>query len=148
MSLRGFSTINFWAEDVAGATAWYAQFLGLDPYFERSGPDGEPVYAEFRIGDYQHELGIIDLRYRPSPATTGQASIEPGGAVTHWHVDDLDGTVEMLLAMGATVYQPITTRGDTGFVTASVIDPFGNVLGVMTSPHYLEVLSSSLGAKP
>ncbi|MGO3147931.1 MAG: VOC family protein [Leucobacter sp.] len=148
MSLRGFSTINFWAKDVAAATSWYAQFLGLDPYFERPGPDGEPAYAEFRIGDYQHELGIIDVRYRPSPDTVRQTSIEPGGAVMHWHVDDLDKTVGKLLSMGATIYQPITTRGDAGFVTASVIDPFGNILGVMTSPHYLEVLSSSLGARP
>lgn len=33
--------------------------------------------------------------------------------------------------MGATEYDPITKRGDTGFVTASVIDPFGNILGIM-----------------
>ena len=25
-------------------------------------------------------------------------------------------------------------------MTASVVDPFGNVLGVMTNPHYLEIL--------
>jgi hypothetical protein len=27
-------------------------------------------------------------------------------------------------------------------VTAAVVDPFGNVLGVMYNPHYLEVLES------
>lgn len=144
MSLRGFSTINFWAEDVAAAAAWYSKFLGLDPYFEQSGPDGKLAYAEFRIGDYQHELGIIDARYRPSTTTTGQEPDGPSGAVMHWHVDDLDETVETLISMGATVYQPITKRGDAGFVTASVIDPFGNVLGVMTNPHYLEVLAAPL----
>lgn len=26
------------------------------------------------------------------------------------------------------------------FVTASVIDPFGNIFGVMTNKHYLEIL--------
>lgn len=126
MSLRGFSTINFWAEDVEAAAAWYARFLGFTPYFERSGPEGNLAYAEFRIGDYQQELGIIDSRYRPSAATTDRA-FEPGGAVMHWHVEDLDGTMERLLSMGATEYQPITARGGTGFVTASVVDPFGNV---------------------
>ena len=45
--------------------------------------------------------------------------------------------------MGAQEYQPITPHGDSGFVTASVVDPFGNVLGVMTNPHYLEVLAST-----
>ncbi|WP_199853225.1 hypothetical protein [Plantactinospora sp. BC1] len=29
-----------------------------------------------------------------------------------------------------------------GFVTASVVDPFGNILGVMENQHYLEVLRS------
>jgi len=143
MTLRGFSTLNIWAEDVEEASAWYAQFLGFDPYFERPGPDGRLAYAEFRIGDYQHELGIIDSRYRPAPAATDVAAIAPGGAVMHWHVDDLGGVMERLLSMGATEYQPMTARGDTGFVTASVVDPFGNVLGVMTSPHYLEVLAAA-----
>jgi len=40
--------------------------------------------------------------------------------------------------LGATEYQPITKRGE-GFVTASVVDPFGNVLGVMYNQHYLAV---------
>jgi len=38
--------------------------LGIEPYFTR------PGYAEFGIGDYQHELGIIDRRYAP-PDSTG-----------------------------------------------------------------------------
>ena len=56
--------------------------------------------------------------------------------------DDLNATVERLLSMGATQCQPITPYGDSGFVTASVVDPFGNVLGVMSNPHYLDVLAS------
>ena len=34
------------------------------------------------------------------------------------------------------------TQREAGFVTASVIDPFGNVLGVMHNPHYLEMLAA------
>ncbi len=30
-----------------------------------------------------------------------------------------------------------------GFVTASVLDPFGNLLGVMYNRHYLEILDTS-----
>jgi predicted enzyme related to lactoylglutathione lyase len=60
----------------------------------------------------------------------------------YWHVDDLAATVAKLLAMGAAEYQPITEQGEgTGFTTASVVDPFGNVLGVMTNPHYREIRS-------
>lgn len=139
MGLRGFATLNIWAEDVPAAAAWYAEFLGFEPYFERPGPDGSPAYVEFRIGDYEAELGIIDRRYAPAGAPT-----EPGGAIMNWHVDDLEGTVERLLAMGAREYEPITPRGE-GFVTASVVDPFGNVLGVMTNAHYVDILESKQG---
>jgi predicted enzyme related to lactoylglutathione lyase len=137
MSLRGFSTISFWADDVAAASAWYAEFLGVEAYFTRPGPDGRLAYAEFRVGDYQAELGIIDRSYSPS-----RDSMEPAGAIMYWHVDDITATLGRLLSMGAKEYQPITQRGTAGFVTAAVVDPFGNVLGVMYSPHYLQVLES------
>ena len=134
--LRGVATISFYADDVEAAAKWYAELLGIDPYFSRPGADGRPAYMEFRIGDYQHELGLIDRRYAPPDSPT-----EPGGAITYWHVDDLTGTFERLLEMGATVYQALTERGE-GFITAAVVDPFGNILGIMTNPHYLEMLDS------
>ncbi len=140
MSLRGFATLNIWAEDVPAAVAWYTELLGVEAYYHRAGPDGRTAYAEFRIGDYQAELGIIDSRYRPPSSST----TEQGGALMHWHVDDLESTFDRLLAMGAQQYQPITHQGDgEGFVTASVVDPFGNLLGVMNNPHYLETLAAA-----
>ena len=54
--LRGVSTVSFFAADHAAARKWYPEFLGAEPYFER------PGYVEFRLGDYQHELGIIDSK--------------------------------------------------------------------------------------
>ncbi|GGL29849.1 hypothetical protein GCM10014719_34050 [Planomonospora parontospora subsp. antibiotica] len=59
--------------------------------------------------------------------------------VLHWHVDDVQAALDRLLSMGAAPYMPLTEHGP-GFVTASVVDPFGNVLGVMYNQHYLEVL--------
>jgi predicted enzyme related to lactoylglutathione lyase len=129
------ATVNYWAADHAAAKQWYADLLGIEPYFER------PGYAEFRIGDYQHELGLIDSRYAPEGSATG-----PGGAILYWHVDDVAATLERLLSMGAREYEALTHRGEAGFVTASVVDPFGNILGVMYNPHYLEVLGSTRGA--
>lgn len=61
----------------------------------------------------------------------------PGGAVIYWHVDDAAAMMDKLKAMGAREYEPIIRRGDAGFITAAVIDPFGNVLGVMYNPHYV-----------
>ena len=129
--LRGFALVSYWADDLEAAKEWYSELLGIDPYFER------PGYYEFRVGEYEHELGLIDSRSAPE----GSAS-EPGGAILYWHVDDAAATLEKLLSMGAKEYEPLTRRGEAGFVTASVVDPFGNVLGVMYNPHYLEVLGS------
>jgi predicted enzyme related to lactoylglutathione lyase len=134
--LRGLATVSFFADDLAAARNWYTELLGIEPYFVR--PEvGPPAYLEFRIGDYQHELGLIDRRYSPHGSTAG-----PAGAVVFWHVDDLAAAYERLLSMGATVNEAPVERG-AGFATASVVDPFGNILGVMVNPHYLEVLAAA-----
>ncbi|MCB0212392.1 MAG: VOC family protein [Anaerolineae bacterium] len=136
--LRGMATISFWAADMESAKQWYTELLGVAPYFERRSPDNRLAYIEFRLGDYQHELGIINSNYAPKSATAGQ-----GGAIVYWHVDDVAATFAMLIEMGAKEYEPPTSRGDTGFVTASVVDPFGNILGIMYNPHYVEILNAS-----
>jgi predicted enzyme related to lactoylglutathione lyase len=129
--LRGFATVNYWADDLEAAKEWYSELLGIEPYFE------VPGYYEFRVGDYEHELGLIDSRYAPEGSAT-----DPGGAILYWHVDDVAAALERLDSMGAREYEALTRRGEAGFVTASVVDPFGNVLGIMYNPHYLEVLGS------
>lgn len=130
VSLRGFATTSFFAADLEAAKQWYTELLGFEPYFNK------PGYIEFRIGDYQHELGIIDARYVP-----GGLPEKPGGAVIYWHVDDLQASLDRLVSLGAKAFEPITERGG-GFITASVIDPFGNILGIMNNPHYVEVLAA------
>ena len=96
-------------------------------------------YIEFRLGDYRHELGIIDSKYAPK----GAEAAGPGGAVVYWHVDDVASTLEKLKAMGAKEYEPLTKRGEAGFITASVVDPFGNILGIMYNLHYVDILGST-----
>jgi predicted enzyme related to lactoylglutathione lyase len=125
--LRGFATISYWADDVQAAKNWYAELLGIQPYFIRP-EEGPPAYVEFRVGDYQDELGIIDRRYAPQGAAG-----DPGGAVMHWHVDDVPATFERLLSMGAKEYQPITPR-EAGWITASVVDRSGTSSASCTTP--------------
>ncbi|MBN9101085.1 MAG: VOC family protein [Pseudonocardia sp.] len=137
MTFRGFATITFYADDLAAARDWYTELLGLEPYFAFPEAPAAPAYIEFRVGDDEDELGFVDRKYAPAAATG-----TPGGAIMNWHVDDVAGTLATLLAMGATEYEPLTPRGDSGFVTASVVDPFGNVLGIMHNPHYLEILAA------
>jgi predicted enzyme related to lactoylglutathione lyase len=68
-------------------------------------------------------------------------SVRPAGVVLNWHVDGLAATLDRLIELGAKEHDPITERGE-GFVTASVVDPFGNVLGIMANPHYLDMLAA------
>jgi predicted enzyme related to lactoylglutathione lyase len=135
--LRGLTTVSFWAADLEAAKQWYTKLLGIEPYFNVPNEDGSLGYTEFRIGDYQHELGLIDRRHAPGGSATG-----PAGVVVYWHVDDVTATLEKLLAMGAKEHQGPIDRGQ-GFITASVVDPFGNILGIMYNPHYLEVLGAT-----
>ncbi len=134
--LRGLTTVSFFADDVAAARDWYSGLLSVEPYFVRHVAD-RPVYVEFRIGDYQHELGIVDSRFA-GPDRSDRA----GGALVYWHVDDVAGSLARLVSLGATVHEKVVERGP-GFVTASVVDPFGNLLGVMYNRHYLEVLRAT-----
>ena len=131
--LRGLTTITYFADDVTAAVAWYTEVLGAEPYFARE-VEGKPAYVEFRIGDYQHELGILDSRFAPHGLS------QPGGNVAYWAVDDVHASYDRLLELGATVHDKPTERGP-GFVTASVVDPFGNILGVMFNQHYLDIVS-------
>jgi len=136
--LRGLTTVTYVAEDMPAARAWYAGLLGTEPYFEREA-GGRPAYLEFRIGDYRHELGLLDARFATAPPG------DSGGAVTYWAVDDVEAAVTRLVRLGATVHEPPVERGP-GFVTASAVDPFGNLLGVMFNQHYLDVLAERGGA--
>jgi predicted enzyme related to lactoylglutathione lyase len=129
--LRGLANISFYADDLEAAKRWYADFFGVEPYF------AVPGYYEFRIGDYRHEFGLIDKAYAPYAPVSG-----PAGSITSWHVDDVQATLDRVLTLGATELEGVRDRGH-GFVTASVVDPFGNILGFMYSPHYVEVLAAA-----
>ena len=124
--LKGFATVNYFAADLAAAAAWYTSVLGVPPYYEQV-----PGYVEFRIGDYLDELGIVDASYGPARTE------KPAGEVIFWHVDDLAASLDRLVSLGASVNQPRIDYGT--FSTASVVDPFGNVLGIMWNPHYIEI---------
>jgi predicted enzyme related to lactoylglutathione lyase len=151
--LRGFATVSFFADDLEEAGRWYGELTGVEPYFrvyqcpecgsrswasrcESCEVDGELGYLELRVGDHEDELGFVKRKWAPHDTTGG-----PGGAILFWHVDDVAAALERLQAHGATIHEPMISRGEGGWATASVIDPFGNVLGVMYNPHWLERVS-------
>jgi predicted enzyme related to lactoylglutathione lyase len=137
---RGLTTITYSADDVQEAARWYAALLEVEPYFRKEFA-GALAYVEFRLGDYSQELGILDRRY------VGPTPDMQGGTVAYWAVDDVAAAYDRLLSHGATAHVPVTEQGP-GFVTASVHDPFGNVVGVMFNQHYLDVLGEGGVTRP
>jgi predicted enzyme related to lactoylglutathione lyase len=132
--LRGLTTVNFFADDMNAARAWYTSVFEAEPYFVREA-GGAPAYLEWRLGDYQNEFGLLNSRFAPHPHEA-----KPSGAVVYWAVDDVEQAYRRLLSLGAAPHGEPTERGP-GFVTASVTDPFGNVLGIMYNQHYLDILA-------
>jgi predicted enzyme related to lactoylglutathione lyase len=134
-TLRGLCTVAYTSNDHDAAKAWFSRLLGVEPYFDR------PGYAEFRIGDHQHELGLLDGKFA---GYLGGEVLPPdgrAGAIVYWHVDDVRAMVDRAVELGARVHHPVRQfQPDSNFIGATVIDPFGNLLGFMHNPHYLEML--------
>ncbi len=118
----GISTVVYFAADPAAARAWYTELLGAEPYYDQ-GP-----YVEWRVGPHDRELGLLDAAFAPEHRADGTGSV-----IAYWQVDDTAAAYERLLAMGATSQWPPRDFG-AGYLGASVVDPFGNVLGVMQRP--------------
>lgn len=115
----GLRTAKYSARDLARAKAWYAEVLGIQPYFD------EPFYVGFNVGGF--ELGIT-----PDTAA-GDRRAEAG--IAYWGVTDADAAYARLLRLGATEHEKIQDVGD-GVKIGSVWDPFGNVLGVIENPAF------------
>ena len=102
--LRGVSTVRYHTTDLEAAKRWYAELLGIEPYFDR------PAYVEFRLGDYQHELGLLDSRF---VGELGQhdSVASPAGVVAYWQVDDVPAALERLVSGEAARGAPRFWRG-------------------------------------
>ena len=116
----GLRTVAYYAPDIAAAKAWYVQALGIEPYFD------EPFYVGFDVGGY--ELGL-------QPEEENMPQEGRTGVVAYWGVDDVEQAFVHLLGCGATTLAPPEEVGG-GIIVASVLDPFGNALGVIYNPHF------------
>ena len=113
---RGLRTVKYGVPDLTRAKEWYAKAFGVEPYFD------EPFYVGFNIGGF--ELGL-DPDHPPGE----------GGATIYWGVDDCLATLRFLESVGATVRSEPQDVGG-GIKVASVLDPFGNEIGVIENPHF------------
>ena len=115
--LQGLRTVVYPVGNLAKARAWYAEALDQAPYFD------EPFYVGFNVGGY--ELGLV-----PENTVAGQA-----GPTAYWGVPDAAAAYARLLALGAHPSDDVHDVGG-GVLLGAVLDPFGNLLGVIQNPHF------------
>ena len=118
-SILGLRTTIYKVNDIVKARKWYARAFGVEPYFDES------FYVGFNIGGY--ELG---LQPDETPAAAKSASV-----ASYWGVEDIQSVYDNFLRLGATPHDPPTNRGGE-LMTAEVLDPFGNVVGLIFNPYF------------
>lgn len=117
--LQGLRTVIYGVNDIAHAKAWYSQALGMAPYFD------EPFYVGFNVGGY--ELGL-DPNTKPNSAVSA-------GVVAYWGVENISAELKRLLEIGGKEHSAIQDVGDE-IQVASLLDPFGNIIGLIHNPHF------------
>lgn len=116
--IKGLRTALYPARDLKRAKAWYTEVFGIAPYFD------EPFYVGFNIGGF--ELGLVP---------DAPSSRPPGGVVAYWGVVDVPAACEHFFAQGATIHEEPKAVGG-GITVASVLDPFGNIIGLIDNPAF------------
>ncbi|KAA0990089.1 VOC family protein [Dyadobacter aurulentus] len=115
----GLRTTIYKVAELDKAKQWYTEAFETAPYFD------EPFYVGFNIAGY--ELGLQQ--------EDGAASAKTANVVTYWGVANAGLEFERLISLGATSHEePANVGGD--IVVASVIDPWGNVIGVIYNPEF------------
>ena len=115
-TIMGLRTEAYPAPDLARGKEWYRQVLGVEPYFD------EPFYVGFSVGGF--ELGLVP---------DGVPGVH--GVQAYWGVPDAAAELARLLELGGVPHEPVTDVGG-GIKVCSVLDPFGNVFGLIENPHF------------
>lgn len=117
--LHGLRTVIYHVKNIEQAKAWYNEVLGIKPYFD------EPFYVGFNVGGY--ELGL-------HPDEGGRSN-HIGAVAAYWGVDNAEKVFKRLLELGAKEFEKVQDVGG-GIKVAMVKDPFGNLFGIIESPHF------------
>ena len=118
----GLRTVVYYVGDMDRAKGWWSDLLGSKPYFD------QPFYVGFNVGGY--ELGL-----HPADAENAEKIGAGAGSITYWGVHDIEAAYQRVTALGATPHQVIQDVGG-GIQVAAVVDPFGNVVGLINNPHF------------
>ena len=109
---QGIRTVIYPVKDIAQARTLFSKLLGVEPYVD------EPYYVGFRVGD--QEIGLDPNGHKE-------------GMTGYWHVDDIRGSLQLLLDAGAKALQEVKDVGG-GKLAASARETDGNIIGLIQSP--------------
>ncbi|HTJ34839.1 MAG TPA: VOC family protein [Dactylosporangium sp.] len=112
----GVQTILHPVTDLEKAKAVYTALLGQEPT-----TDSE-YYVGYEVAGQQ--IGLV-----PGGGPQGMTS-----PVAHWHVTDIEAKIAEVTAAGGTVKDSARNVGG-GRLVATVVDPDGNVLGLVQDPQ-------------
>src|SRR3712207_800578 len=116
--IQGLRTVIYHVKDIEKAKAWYTKIFNKPPYFD------EPYYVGFNIEGF--ELGLhLDKEGENFENNT----------VVYWGVDDAKAVYNHLLQNGSIADEEIKDVGG-GILLGTVIDPAGNVFGIIQNPHF------------
>ncbi len=114
--IKGLRTAMYPVPDMQQGKAWYTQVFGVAPYFD------QPFYIGFAIGGF--ELGLFP---DGQPGTSGNRA--------YWGVDKIEDDVARIVALGATIFSAVQDVGQ-GIKVAELLDPYGNILGLIENPLF------------
>ncbi len=115
----GLRTTVYKVGDLEAAKKWYALAFETKPYFD------EPFYVGFNIAGY--ELGLL-----PDETPTDEKS---ANVISYWGVEDIEPELTRLIDIGASEDSKPTNVGGE-LMVASVIDPWGNAIGLIYNPDF------------
>ena len=117
--MLGLRTTIYKVGNITKAKRWYAEAFGIDPYFD------QPFYVGFNIGGF--ELGL-------QPHKEGTKN-KAESVVAYWGVHNIQENYKKLIQLGAIENEkPYRVGGK--IITATVIDPFGNSIGLIYNPLF------------
>ena len=117
--LKGIETAVYYVEDLSAATRWYRETFDIAPNHE------SPYYVGFTVAGYELGLHPVEKGLRKA------GSYEP---TAYWTVNDIESVMAHLVERGAKVHHAAQDVGG-GIQIGSVLDPFGNVFGIIQNPR-------------
>ncbi len=109
--------VLFFVNNVQQAKKWYIDLLGEPPYFD------DENYCAFH-------LGTATVGLHPSD---GKNASGTGGQVVYWRVTDIKKRIKHFESHGCRIYRGPTFGIDKVWI-CQLIDPFGNVWGLIEKP--------------